>query len=325
MIKTINQYKQMKLYLLPLIILVIIFLMIISPSIAISSFTKGITLWATKVLPTLLPFFILTKILSYTSIVDQIGKYLSPITRKLYGVGGIAGYIYIMSIISGYPVGAKLTSDYYKSGKLSQGQAYTITSFTSTSGPLFILGTIGIGMYHSTHLGIIILISHYVGALINGLLFRNKHKYVINDSELIVNDNKLSITDIMSSSINSILLIGGFIALAFMITELLINYRCFIAIEWVLGNVGIDTNITNATLSGIIEITTGSMMLTSTTLSFKPLATILTFLVSFGGLSIHTQAYIFLSSFNMPYSKFLLQKICHAIISSAIALLICLL
>ena len=308
-------------YTLPVTILTIILLIIISPSITINSFYKGISIWATKVLPSLLPFFILTRILTHTIIVDQIGKKLSPITNKFYGVGGIAGYIYIMSIISGYPIGAKLTSDYYKRGYITAGQASTITSFTSTSGPLFILGTIGVGIYHSIKLGIIILISHLFGALLNGLIFRQKTKHIFSANIVSKYDSTIQINDIMTDSINSILMIGGFIAIAFMLIEILSYHGVFIVFERLLKIFHIAPEITTATLSGLIEITTGGLMLATCNIPFKALAVILTFLVSFGGLSIHAQAYVFLSSFNMQYHKFLLQKFCHAAIASTIATL----
>jgi nucleoside recognition membrane protein YjiH len=81
-----------------------------------------------------------------------------------------------MSVLSGYPVGAKLTADFYEKGLITKGQACRITTFTSTSGPLFIVGTVGIGMFHSAKLGIIILLSHFIGAILNGLIYR---KYML--------------------------------------------------------------------------------------------------------------------------------------------------
>ncbi len=316
--------RKVKNYIFPLLILSAIFLMVINPSLSMKSFAKGITIWAKNVLPSLLPFFILTRLLTYTKIIDHIGHALTPITQKLYGVGGVSGYVYIMSILSGYPVGAKITSDLYTSGKITRKQAYTITSFSSTSGPLFILGTIGIGIYHSTRIGLIILISHFIGAILNGLLFKNKDNDIVYDNKPITNVNSINISDIMYDSIKSILIIGGFISMSYMLIELLIQYRMFLPIEWIISRLGIDTEITTGIISGIIEITTGSIMLSTASLTHIPLIMILTFLVSFGGLSIHAQAYIFLSNFNMPYKNFLLQKICHATISTCISPLLCL-
>lgn len=304
-------------YIVALLFCLLLFVFI--PDIAMLSFSQGIRLWATKVLPALLPFFILVRLLSYTTFSRSIGKFLTPITNKLYGVGGVAGYIYIMSILSGYPVGAKLTADIYKDGGLSTGQAHTISSFTSTSGPLFVLGTVGIGLFHSHKLGIIVLISHYIGALLNGLLYRQKKHHVIQQS---LNHSPNTLNDTMTSSITSILIVGGFIAIFYMLLSLLLHINAFYPLTRLLSLIGINENISTSIISGIIEVTTGASMLSNLTLSFNIQAIILSFLISFGGLSIHAQAYCFLLSFKMSYFKFLLQKSTHAILSTLVTLVI---
>lgn len=303
-----------------ILILLAIGLFLFLPQLAMESFFAGIRLWATKVLPALLPFFILVKLLSATTFSSRVGSFLSPITHKMYGVGGVAGYIYIMSILSGYPVGAKLTADIYKDGGISKGQAHSISSFTSTSGPLFVLGTVGIGLFHSQKLGIIVLISHYLGALLNGLIYRNKEKNT-NVSKAISHVN-ITIGETMSSSIGSILLVGGFVALFYMLLSLLLHIGAFTLPCQLLSYMGIPSEIATSIFSGIVEVTTGASLLSRCTLAFHWQAIILSFLISFGGLSIHMQAYCYLSSFDMPYHKFLIQKITHAIFSSLITAII---
>lgn len=302
-----------------LFILFIISLLLLLPKNSISSFYDGVTIWATKVLPTLLPFLILTKILSGTKFIPLVEKKISPLTSKLYGVGGVAGYIYIMSIISGYPVGAKLTSDLYTDGKITRNEALSITSFTSTSGPLFILGSVAIGMFDNIKIGIVILISHYIGAILNGLLYRNKTA-ITNTATKRLATEKISLASAMSSSLTAVLNIGGFIALFYMIISLLLSLNIFCPITKILSLLGIKKEITNSVLSGLIEVTTGEIMLSKLSLSPLLSTAISTFIISFGGLSIHAQAYSYLSTFNMPYHKFLLQKLTHAILSTIVAI-----
>jgi len=317
--KTIN-YKNL---ILVISILLCITLMVIKPEISMTSFLEGIRIWSIKVLPSLLPFFLLTKLLSYTNFVTSTGKWLTPITNKLYGVGGVSGYIYVMSIISGYPVGAKLTSDFYKNNVISNRQAVTITSFTSTSGPLFILGSVAIGMFHSTSLGVIILISHYLGALINGFLYRHKSEPMISTQTTKQSEN--FIQESMVNSITSILVVGGFIAFFYMILSICMEYRVFTPITNILEVFNISENISTSILCGLIEVTTGCIYLSKLNLPILLSGMILSFLISFGGFSIHAQAYCFLKNFNMPYPLFLLQKFTHAIFSTIITAILLLL
>ena len=301
-------------------ILLLIFMLIIFPSIAINSFFNGILIWATKVLPSLLPFFILTKLLSFTTFINTIGKKMSPITQRLYGVGGVSGYIYTMSIVSGYPVGAKLTADMYSNNIITKGQAFTITSFTSTSGPLFVLGSVAIGLYNNAKLGYILLISHYISAILNGFLYRNKSNKAISTLDVKTTPNPLY--ESMTSSIISITTVGGFIALFYMILKLLLSFNAFTFITYPLSKIGINSNITNSVIAGLFEVTSGCIMLSNCRLDFNYISPILSFLISFGGLSIHAQALCFLKKFDMPYYKFLLQKLTHAILSTIITIII---
>jgi len=307
-------------YFFVILIIFGIILLVISPSLSMNTFFEGIQIWATKVLPALLPFFILTKLLSYTQFINKLGKFLSPVTYKIYGVGGASGYVYLMSVISGYPVGAKLLSDLYSSKTISKGQAFTITSFTSTSGPLFILGTVAIGLFNDIKLGIIIIISHYIGALLNGLLYRQKVKSTTQALNTSTPQNFLS--ESMSNSILSIMTVGGFIALFYMFLTLLLSIHFFDPIVNGFNIIGIDKNLTTAIICGLIEVTTGAIYLSNVTLSPYLIAPILTFLISFGGLSIHAQAYCFLKNFDMPYRLFFVQKFTQAIISTIIAIIL---
>ena len=302
-----------------ILILSLIFLIVFMPEKSILTFSQGIIIWGTKILPALLPFFILTNLLSYTSFTKTVGKYLSPITNRLYGVGGVAGYIYIMSILSGYPVGAKLTADLYKQGIINKNECITISSFTSTSGPLFIIGTIGIGFFHNQKLGILLLLSHILGALLTGLLFRNKNKKL---QVLIQTQTTTSnvLSNSMTNSISSIMTIGGFVTIFYMFLQTLLDLNAFELIVKIFEIFNINKEVTISIISGLIEVTTGSLLLSNTHIQQKTILSILSFIVSFGGLSIHAQAYCFLKEFNMPYRKFFLQKLSHAIISVFISI-----
>lgn len=297
-----------------------IILLIVLPQLSIDAFFMGLRIWATKVLPALLPFFILSKLLSYTNFISKLGKFLSPFTQKVYGVGGIAGYVYVMSAISGYPVGAKLTSDLYKEKAISSGQAQIITSFTSTSGPLFIIGTVAIGMFNNITIGVIIIISHMLGALLNGLLYRKKANQY--DTKYSIQSTPNPLGESMTSSILAIMTVGGFIAIFYMFLQILLHLNVFAPIINICECINISPTITKGVISGLIEVTTGCLYLSQAKLSPKIIAIISTFLISFGGLSIHAQAYTFLHEFGLSYNKFLIQKTTQSIISAIIAIIL---
>lgn len=80
----------------------------------LSAAKEGLNLWMTSVVPSLLPFFIACELLSYTNIIDYLGKKFRKIMRPIFNVPGEGAFPLIMGIISGYPVGAKIVTNFRK-------------------------------------------------------------------------------------------------------------------------------------------------------------------------------------------------------------------
>ena len=110
----------------------------------------GINLWAQGVVPSLLPFFIACELLSYTNIIDILGIRLRKIMRPLFNVPGEGSFPLVMGVISGYPVGAKIVTNFRKENICTKEEAERLLTFTNNSGPLFIIGTVGISLFGNT-------------------------------------------------------------------------------------------------------------------------------------------------------------------------------
>lgn len=206
--KTIVNQRKSKLQKTSLVFGVILLAIIICIAINPSKYSaiafNGLSVWAKVLVPSLLPFFILTKILLSTGIVDSICLIFTPLTRKVYNCPAQGAYVFFMSIITGYPVGSKLISDLYNSRQITKIDAMKLTSFCSTSGPMFILGTVAIGMFASKKMGYILLISHILGALINGIFYRKiniKNTIKIQNKNNI--ENKKNKNSLLSKFINN--------------------------------------------------------------------------------------------------------------------------
>ena len=119
---------------------------------------NGLLLWANNVVPALLPFFIATELLSYTNTCEKISHFFYKIMKPAFKVPGSGAYAFILGLISGYPIGAKIVTDLKNSNKCSNSEASRLLAFSNNSGPLFIIGTIGIMMYRSKTIGFLLLI-----------------------------------------------------------------------------------------------------------------------------------------------------------------------
>lgn len=308
---------------LSILLLLIIACLVIIPEISIEASLNGLIVWATNILPALFPFFFFTKLIGELGFVTQISDVIAPFTKKLFNTNGISGYVYVISILSGYPVGAKLTSDLYEKKYIDRGQAHRIITFTSTSGPLFILGTVAIGMFNNKVLGYVVLLSHFIGSLTNGLLYRNYmyDKTKSSQQKLEINPSNNAIEECMLNSIKSILIVGGYICIFFMLITMINHFKLFALLTKLISSIfpTLNESALTSIFNGIIELTRGCLDLSSCGLSTKTNAIILSGLISFGGISINLQALTFLKKMDINIKFYFSQKITHSIFSMILA------
>ena len=185
---------------------------------------SGLSLWANSVIPSLFPFFVATELLIHTNLFYKLGNYFNIFMKPIFNIRGEGALAFIMGIVSGYPVGAKIASNFRKNNICTKNECERLLSFTNNSGPLFIIGTVGILMYRNTIIGILLFITHILSSLSVGFLFRfwkkneiisekNVYKQKSNNPQLSapqISDLGKILTESISSSIHSILIIGRF-------------------------------------------------------------------------------------------------------------------
>ena len=159
-------------FMFSLLILFFIASIIISPAKYIAQGLNGISAWAFNVLPSVLPFMFFTKALSSLGQIEKLTRPFQRVTKALFNTPPISFYAFFMAILSGYPVGSKMIADLYIQGKITKDEAYRMSAFCSTSGPMFIIGAVGVGMFKSSLVGYILFISHSLSAFLNGLIYR---------------------------------------------------------------------------------------------------------------------------------------------------------
>lgn len=295
---------------LTLFVFFLLFCMLKNPAKYISTSLDGISAWAFNVLPAVLPFMFFTRILSSTSAIEKMAKPFSKATNFLFRTPPISLPTFLLAILSGYPVGSKLVVNLYEQGKISQNEAFKMSSFCSTSGPMFIVGAVGVGMFHSTKIGYILFASHIFGAIFCGICFRffkmknEKHLTIQNETKA-----SFDLSEIVLNSTLSILMVGCIICVFFIIIEVL--SPAFNLLPEPL----------NFFLQGVVEITKGSLSLS--TYSNVKIAIILTsFVISFGGISTLLQSFAMLTKIKMPFALFALQKTMHGIFSCIVTILL---
>lgn len=297
---------------LSIFVFYVIINMILFPALYIKQAFNGISAWAFNVLPSVLPFMFFTKVLTSLGSLNGISRIFKRPCQTLYKTHQVSSLVFLTSVISGYPVGAKMTADLYNQEIITRSDAFKMSSFCSTSGPMFIIGAVGIGMFGNATYGYIIFICHVLGALLNGLLYRNLKVEEFEHKTSTTQSKNNDISSMVLDSALSIISVGTIIAIFFVIiTSLSPLFNLF------------PPQIASV-LEGMVEITKGCIDI-ATCFGNKWSILASTFVISFGGISTMMQSMSMLSSIKIPFYIIFIQKLTHALISSALALIFVLL
>ena len=295
---------------------------------------NGLILWSTKVLPSLFPFFIATELLCRTSFAYVLGKILRKPIKSIFNLPGESIIAIFLGIISGYPVGARVVCNLKKNKVISKIEAERLIAFTNNSGPLFILGTVGIAMLNNKRIGIILLISHITSAVLVGYFFRfwKKDKLDINFKEICYSSNLVpikfsNIGEILGESIKnaifSLLSVGGYIVLFSVILSILNTSGIINTVSLFLYNFGIPIEFSNACIPSFIEITNGLNLLSLVYYNY-PLITVLliSFFLGFGGFCVLLQVYSIIAKENISIKPYLYGKVLQGFFSVIITFIL---
>lgn len=310
--KTINT-------ILILIILIFVAIEILTDSQSIlNAVSFSFNIWKENVFPSLFPFFVLSELLINYGFIELIGELFKPIMNKIFKTKGVGAFALIMSLISGFPSSAKYIRELHKKELINEKEATKLLTFTHFSNPLFILGTISLLFLNNKEVGLLILICHYLGNFIIGIIFRNYYptkdeskklslRQVINEiGEKRIKTKKSFgeiITNSLLNSLNTLILILGVISMFLVITTIIDN------------NINLNS-FHQSILNGFIEMTQGLKYISLEEIPLKLKCTLSTMIISFGGLSVHMQIISILSDTKIKYFPFLTARIIHSLISS---------
>lgn len=322
---------KLKRNILPLIFLAFTFCLVIFSSNNLQAVKSGLTLWANSVVPSLFPFFVATEILINTDIINILGKLLNDYMKPLFNIRGEGSFAFIMGIISGYPVGAKIASEFRKNNICSKEECERLLSFSNNSGPLFIIGTVGILMYGSTIIGLLLFITHILAGITVGIIFRfwkRNTKSNLSTSSRKIQNNNISFSNLgevlsnsITNSISTIFLIGGFVVIFSCVISILkasgiLNILTSFIFP-VFNTFNIDTSFVSPLICGFLEITNGINSISQIACKKLSINLILTaFLLGFGGLSVFLQVLSITSKTDLSIKPYIYGKLLQGIFAS---------
>ena len=231
-----------------------------------------------------------------------------------------------MSILSGYPIGSQIIGDLYSKGLITQNEAKKMALFCTTSGPIFVIGAVGVGMLNNFKIGVIIYISHIISSIILGIIGKfiyksQKFETHKNQDFFKTHTDRNIISKCLNQTISSIMMVGGYITIFYLLSELLTNLKVFSLLSQLLSPTlkffNLNPSLSEGILFGIVEITRGCKTLSATNSSI--VIPLIAGLISFSGISIIMQSMSFLKDTKIKTHHFIFSKVVHCFL----AILIC--
>ena len=280
------------------------------------------------VIPSLFPFFVLSRLS-----VPFLKNFTCPrfLRRLIQGLIGLPYYILptiVLGYLSGYPTGAKLARDMLDEGLLDSNQASRVIAIANNCSPLFIIGTVGAGLFRSIRVGFILLGIHWVSGLLAALILNRllrRGQFQLNNGTMVFEDSNIkmnrknSIAALFPGAIEDAAILSikvtGYIVLFAVLSELLYKTGLFSLLGQMLSAI-LPESLTGdgitAVLRGIMEISSGSSAIAHTvnTPAVVQLS-LVSFICGFAGFSVHTQVMGIMKGTGARYGVFFLGKILH--------------
>lgn len=290
------------------------------------------------VIPSLFPFFVLSRITAPYLSGFSCPKFLKKLVEKYFGLPYYTLVSIILGYLSGYPTGAKLAHDMIDEGLLDSRQASKLIAVANNCSPLFLIGTIGAGLFHSIKIGFLLLLIHWSSGII-AAFFIGRMK--VSDNAITaprlslknkVSERK-SLAWVFPAAVEEAAILSikvtGYIVLFAVMAELLAKLGIFTLLGNLLGLLlsGVfqkdSSDFVSAVLRGVMEITSGSQAISGLkdySLYLKLAAVSL--ICGFAGFSVHTQIMGIMKDTKANYRILFFGKLTHGIIAAVITILV---
>lgn len=300
------------------------------PQEVISAGKDGLALCGNVILPSLFPFFVVSSLIVGLGLAEYPGRLVEKVMVPLFRVNGRCASALVLGLIGGYPVGARTAAELYKNGQCSRSEAERLLGFCNNSGPAFLLGVVGTGIFGSPKIGLLLLVIHMVSALLVGLVFRfypsqqasNCPRFSAPSTGGDIHPAAVftqSVRDSCASALN----VCAFIVLFGVILRLLTLSGILGAlsrgIAALFSPLGLSYPWAKRLLGGLLELSNGVAALPAgDRFGGIPMAA---FLLGWGGLSVQCQTMSVLRGTDLSLKPCLVGKLLHGLISAALAAL----
>ena len=285
------------------------FIMLLFPEIVFYGASNGLLLWFQSILPTLLPFIMISNLLIYSNATYYISCFLRPVFQKLFGVSVESCYAILVGFLCGYPMGAKTVSDLVKQSRITRNEGQYLLSFCNNTSPMFLVSFLALQNFKNSSLIFATLFISIFSPIICSFFFRifyRKHaNKTIVAQKMLNTDIKKSfkfslIDDSIMNGFETITKVGGYIILF----SILFSLGKQLPFTWFLP---------------CLEISNGIPWIMDMDIPFYIAFPFALGVTSFGGFCAIMQTYSMIQESKLQILPYIIQKLITAMVTSLIA------
>lgn len=306
----------------PLTTILLFLCMLVRPTEVFHGAENGLLLWFRVVLPTLLPFIMITNLLLYTDGISYIAHLLGPVLGPLFRLSDAGCFVVVVGFLCGYPMGAKTTADLRTTGRISESESRYLLSFCNNTSPIFILNFIVWKMLQQPSFAIPAIFILFLAPMLCSVLFRRYYKIQYTTGQNSVSSMKSKTTvstssdgsvlhdfamldSSISNGLEAIVKVGGYIILFAVLIELLETLPMSLPVP----------------LLATLEITTGIQLLAASSMPFIWKSTSVLALTAFGGWCSIAQTMSMVRHTDLKLFPYIIQKLITAMVTSLLCML----
>lgn len=259
-------------------------------------------------IPSLFCFMIFSNFIMKTKLKRVISFPLEKLFSKAFRLNSCESTIYLLSLIGGYPIGAKLISDLYAKGEIKKEKAERLLAFFVNCGPSFLISGIGAGLLGNVKIGVIIYLSELLASFIIGFIITRKTDISVSKTnESPSADFGIALTESVVDATKTMILICAY-SVFFSAVLPLIMLFCKNFPQLLLQ-----------IISGVLEVTNGCFSMVADNAAASVL--LLTGFTAFGGICVIFQIYSIVNQSGLSLLLFLKYRFLYTAISVSLVYL----
>lgn len=150
--------------------LLLVVAVVVSPKDAFDASIQGLDIWWKIIFPAMLPFLMLSQMLTAFGFTDALGVLLGPLMQRWFRLPGEAGLALAVGMCGGFPAGADTASRLVRDQQITDKQAIILVAAAHFTNPMMIILVIGAAFLHQPAAGYFLLMIHWLSGWIAAII-----------------------------------------------------------------------------------------------------------------------------------------------------------